>query len=113
MTLDPTLPMKTQIKNNPRLMDVFAQIAAERRRQKELLRDGRILFNLDSPVVDNDRKLRIVVEEIGEIANAIDRLESLKRGTASYAAGRAHLEEEVVQAAACLCAWLETAEVTP
>lgn len=104
------------IKNSPRLMEVFEMVAAERIHQKRLLAGGVILFNCDSPIVDDDRKLRILTEELGEVANALDRLEKalakkIRQGdTGAIKAARNHLQTELIQVAAVAVAWLETPE---
>ena len=90
-------------------MDVLARIAAERIRQKELLRDGKILFDCASPIVDADRKLRVATEELGEVAQAIDRLERKPTSVKQFR----HLQEELVQLAAVVTAWLEAMEDVP
>ena len=94
-------------KNSPALMAVLERVAAERIRQKQLLRDGKILFNCDSPVVDENRKLRILMEEVGEVAEAMDRVECSKNSRAKLFA-QEDLETELVQVAAVVFAWLET-----
>lgn len=92
-------------KNSPAMMEVFAAIAKERSRQRELFRTGEISFDVSSTVPDANRKLRVLVEEVGEVAEAIDLIES----HAGHAATRrAHLREELVQVAAV--AWLEALE---
>jgi hypothetical protein len=88
------------------MMTVFFEIADERLRQRRLLCNGQILFTLDSPVVDNDRKLRICAEEIGEVAGALDKLEGSPRARRR----KSELRKELIQLAACCVAWLETPE---
>jgi len=82
----------------------------ERERQQMLLASERILFNCDSPVVDPRRKLRVLVEELGEVSLAIDRIE-----TARHARSRENylieLKHELVHVGAVAIAWLETPEV--
>ena len=82
--------------------DVFTRITAERERQNILLRQGKLLFNCSSPVVDPRRKLRVIVEELGEVAQAVDWLEA-----SESKANREHLIEELIQVAAVAVAWLE------
>lgn len=87
-------------------MGVFTAIARERIRQRELLAAGTIIYNCSSPIVSNDRKLRTLTEELGEVAEAIDYME--------WPRGRRKIEEqlikELVQVAAVATAWLETFE---
>ena len=100
---------KMAAKNSPAMMAVFERIAQERLRQRELLRDGKIHFNCDSPIVSDDRKLRIATGELGEIARAIDDVE-FTAGKSKY-----HTHEDVrtelTQLAAVCVAWLEGMEV--
>ena len=83
----------------------FDKINAERERQEKLFRTGKILFNVASTTPDVKRKLRVLVEEVGEVAQAIDLLESGHRQTRLK-----HLREELVQVAAVCVAWLESLE---
>jgi hypothetical protein len=100
-------------KNTPAMMDVFALIAAERTRQRELFAANKITFDVAAPLPDVNRKLRVVVEEIGEVAQEIDHLEQLKPNSKAAAAVRARLRTELVQVAAVCVAWLESFEVQP
>jgi len=87
---------------------VQAVISAERDRQDELFRTGKLLFNCSSRTVYGPRKLRVLVEEIGEVAQAIDQLEHI-----DGPARRQHLRDELTQVAAVTVAWLESMEVKP
>ena len=94
-------------KNSPVIMDVFARIAAERVRQQELFRAGKFTFTCASTTADDNRKLRVLTEEVGKVAEAIDALEN-KNDWKRFD----HLREELVQVAAVAVAWLEAMEVT-
>jgi NTP pyrophosphatase (non-canonical NTP hydrolase) len=83
----------------------IAEIAAERDRQNELFRTGKIQFSCSSETVDLLRKLRVLVEEVGEVAEAVDRVER------RVANSRQHLISELIQVAAVAVAWLESLEV--
>lgn len=93
--------------NSSRFMDAMQLISAERIRQKELLRDGKILFNCDSPIVDDHRKLRVVTEELGEVAREIDCLEHARSEVVRNTI-RTRLKVELTQLAAVAVAWRET-----
>ena len=80
----------------------FDKISAERDRQDKLFVEGKLLFNCASRVADPKRKLRVLVEEVGEVAQAIDFLEHGHRQTRLK-----HLREEIIQVAAVAVAWLE------
>jgi len=96
---------------------ILEKIWLERLRQKQLLREGKIFFACDSPVVSHDRKLRVLTEELGEVAGAIDRIETLNplrqpRAELSEPSARAknNLRDELAQIAAVAIAWLESFE---
>lgn len=95
------------MKNSPAMMEVFAAIAAERVRQRELFAAGRITFDAASPIPDDNRKLRVLVEEVGEVAQELDNLEATNH---SKKLVRANLRAELVQVAAVAVAWLESME---
>ena len=101
---------KFNLMNSPRFLDAMEAVAQERIRQKELLRAGKILFNCDSPVVDGARKLRVLIEEIGEVARELENLEN-NTGYATEQKIRRCFRNELVQVAAVAVAWLETPEV--
>ena len=82
--------------------DVFTRITAERERQNLLLRQGKFSYTCASPVADPRRKLRVIVEELGEVAEALFRLEA-----SECKANREHLIEELIQVAAVAVAWLD------
>jgi hypothetical protein len=105
---------KNAVINSPRFMDVVQLIAAERLRQKQLLADGKILFNCDSPIVDEDRKLRVLIAGVGDAAEAIDRLEFYGRGNKNQAATIKHeLRVALIYIANAAVAWLETPDKPP
>ncbi len=90
--------------------DALVLVSDERLRQQRLFAEGKIYFSVASPVPNADRKLRVLVEEIGEVAEAIDRLEG--KHTFKVLQRRVvHLRTELVQVAAVCVAWLESLEV--
>lgn len=90
--------------------DVFALIHAERERQEHLfIVEKKFLFTCASPTAGPKRKLRVLVEEIGEVAQAIDKLEAAR--PAQLSTLNSHLSTELVQVAAVCVAWLESLEV--
>lgn len=102
--------MSAKITNAPALMNVMARVAKERIRQQELFRAGKFTFTCASHTADDNRKLRILVEEVGEVAEAIDRVENSK---INHLPAKEHLRDELVQVAAVACAWLESMEGKP
>lgn len=92
-----------------RELEITERIWEEREHQRRLLRDGKILFACDSTIVDARRKFRVLTEEVGEVANALDRLEANtyrhQLSTLNH-----HLQCELVQVAAVAIAWLESLE---
>lgn len=79
------------------------KIWGERERQRELFRASKISFDVANAIVDPARKFRVLAEEVGEVAHAIDQIENH-----GMAAGNLHLE--LVQVAAVAVAWLESLE---
>lgn len=88
--------------------DMLALVLNERERQRQLFRARVHSFQVESPIVDPLRKLRILVEEVGEVADAIDKLES--RSSVPFDLRRDHLRDELVQVVAVAVAWLESLE---
>lgn len=78
-------------------------IAAERQRQRELLAAGKIKEDLASPAIPAPAKFRVLFEECGEVAHAIDQVKNH-----GLAAGNIHTE--LIQVAAVSVAWLESLE---
>ena len=87
--------------------DIAQRIADERIRQRELFANRSHTFSVDDPMVDWPRKLRVLVEEVGEVAHAIDQLDLHPRSKSH----KAHLLTELIQVAAVCVAWLESMEV--
>lgn len=80
-------------------MDVSSALAAifdERERQRQLWGGGP--GDCSHPSTKNDTRLCILVEEIGEIAHAMNENDT------------ENLKEELVQSAAVILAWLEGIE---
>jgi hypothetical protein len=96
-------------KNTPAMLNVFALIAQERVRQRELFHQGKITFDCASVIPDPNRKLRVLVEEVGEVAQELDRLEAAKDKRAVQFITE-DLRTELVQVAAVAVAWLESFE---
>jgi hypothetical protein len=88
---------------------ILERIWIERLRQKDLFRIGKIGFDCASPIVSDDRKLRVLVEELGEIAQEIDAAEF---GDNKKQA-RLRLRTELIQVAAVAIAWLKSFEKDP
>jgi hypothetical protein len=86
----------------------YASILKERAHQMQLYRDGEILFDCSSPDVDPKRKHRALVEELGEVAEAVDMVDDQ-----DITMRRRHLYKELIQVAAIAVAWLESLEVKP
>lgn len=78
-------------------------VAQERLRQRTLFNLGKHAFSVDDPHVDQRRKLRVLIEEVGEVAQAIDMIEL----DPSRIVARQHLVEELIQVAAVCVAWIE------
>lgn len=77
---------------------VLEAVKNERLRQQNLLAKGEIPWACDSPSISPGRKLSVLVEEIGEIANEIN--EGREDGPC--------LRMELIQVAAVAVAWAES-----
>ena len=89
---------------------VLDMVRAERDCQEALLAMGHHRWTCATAEISPDRKLRVLVEEVGEVAEAIDLLEgALARGEAG-GLERTQLRDELVQVAAVAVAWLEGME---
>lgn len=77
---------------------LVAQILAERHRQQELLATGKFPFSCSTTTVDSLFKLPVLMEEIGEVGNAILEGET------------ANLSRELLQVATVCVGWLEALE---
>lgn len=86
--------------------DIAQRIAAERIRQRELFAQRRHHFRVDDFKTCWTRKFRVLIEEVGEVAQAIDQWEASPR-CKKY---RAHFITELIQVAAVCVAWLESFE---
>lgn len=80
---------------------VVEQIWRERERQRALFRQRKIAFDVASPIPDARRKFRVLAEEVGEVAHAIDQIEN-------HGLARGNLHAELIQVAAVCVAWLES-----
>lgn len=99
--------MSAKIHNSPAIMDIFALIAQERSRQRELFRKGKHQFRVCSPIISDGLKLAVLTEEVGEVAKEVN--ENAHR--ASTPRRREKMETELVQVAAVAVAWIEALEV--
>lgn len=78
-------------------------IAAERQRQRELLATGKIKEDVASPAMPAPAKFRVLFEECGEVAHAIDQV-------AHHGLAVGNVHTELIQVAAVCVAWLESLE---
>ena len=101
----------------PRIMEL---LWLERLRQISLNEGDQFKTRHDvaAPESDPDRNLRILVEEVGEIARGMDRLKITGQAGSPveffklHRKRRTELRDEIVQAAAVCVAWLESIEAT-
>lgn len=86
----------------PTLTDIILiRVELERERQRKLLEEEKIPFDVASIVEDDVLKLAVLSEEFGEVARAVlNRALGLKALT--------HLQEELIQVAAVAVAWAES-----
>jgi hypothetical protein len=100
-----------------RIARALVLVAAERARQRKLLAAGAIYGDCSDPLVEDDAKLRVLAEEFGEVARAVDKLQAMYRsGRRSDKVRirwrRRHLRDELIQNAAVSVAWAESLEET-
>lgn len=99
-----------------RLARTLDAVAAERVRQRNLLASGAIDPDCSDAAVDDDAKFRVLGEEVGEVAKAIDWIKRTLRapvgrfGPQRLASRRRHLRSELIQVAAVATAWAESLE---
>ena len=92
---------------------VLTVVSDERLRQRRLFAAGKITFDVSSKEPKSDRKLRVLVEELGEVAEAIDRIEQHSHSAEWAETWQKQLITELVQVAAVCVAWLESLETKP
>lgn len=78
-------------------MTIWDEIQAERARARRLRDEGKFPYTPDEPDCPDEHALAILVEEVGEVAQAVLQ-------------GRPELRDELVQVAAVTLAWLEGLE---
>lgn len=86
-----------------RELQTIERIHEERERQRALFKERKISFDVASPIIDLRRKFRVLAEEVGEVAHAIDQIEN-------HGMAQGNLNMELVQVAAVAVAWLESLE---
>jgi hypothetical protein len=86
--------------------DVILAIAAERRRQDELVRAGKLPFNCSDPLIPGSLKTEVLGEEFGEVCKASYELRTWSGGPKD--ALKLALRTELIQLAAVAVAWLES-----
>ena len=91
--------------------DFATAVVVERGRQRQLFREHRWPVQCESAVIDPLRKLRLVVEQLGEVAAAIDLLEA---ATASETPQRRdEFQARLIELIATGLAWLESLAAGP
>lgn len=81
---------------------VLAEVAQERERQRRLLAASKIGCDCANPDVNDFKKLAVLTEELGEVAEALQRPGQLSRAVT------AHKRKELIQLAAVAVAWAES-----
>lgn len=82
---------------------IYELVNRERGRQERLAATGRFPHTIADSRITHDRRLAILVEEVGEVSKRLNELEA-----SSHVHYDAHLAQELVQVAACAVGWLET-----
>ena len=91
--------------------DVLQQVNAERSRQEELCRSGKFLHTCASETLSDERKLAVLLEEVGEAGKEVVELGialDKARPSSELDAITARLRKELVQVAAVAVAWAES-----
>jgi NTP pyrophosphatase (non-canonical NTP hydrolase) len=83
---------------------ILQAVQDERLRQNKLVEQGKIPFNCADKARPHSQKLPILVEEIGEVAQAMMQVTT---GSSSHDAKR-DLQKELIQVAAVAVAWAES-----
>lgn len=116
-TIDPNPADRAARAPYERMLRVLDLVAAERARQRALLAEGAIHDDCASSETDLDACLRVLGEEFGEVARAIDAIKSMQRrfaGTVTLplrtGESLRHLRDELVQLAAVAVATAESLE---
>jgi len=86
----------------------YLLIVQERDRQENFVKTGKFKATCASREMKFSTKIRVLAEEVGEVAQAIDLLEKCKTNMR-----RQWLITEIVQVNAVLVAWLESLQPTP
>jgi NTP pyrophosphatase (non-canonical NTP hydrolase) len=98
------------MKPNERTASMLELVAIERGRQRELLERDPDMQDCANPSTDDDVVLRVLAEEVGEVAAAIDLVKrSIRNADAEQCLLMCleHLREELVQVAAVAVAGAE------
>jgi hypothetical protein len=66
---------------------------------------ARRLHNCSMEMASTERRLRILVEEVGETAAAIEEIDQAQRAGKSTSVARQHLLEEIIQVASGALRW--------
>ena len=92
---------------------VLGRIIAERRRQEELAKAGKLPFTCADPLLDSGGdhalKMAVLMEEVGEVAKEVYERSVYE---VEEEDPNAKLRTELVQVAAVAVAWLEALEQT-
>lgn len=98
----------------PQLEAVIA-VVMERQRQERLVQYGAIPFSCSDPLVDDSRKLAVLIEEVGEVAKEINEFaiaDNTDEATPSTPVRqlleiRRRQRDELIHTAASAIAWAE------
>lgn len=69
---------KKQVANAPNFLTVVELLAQRRQLQRQMLRDGVVEFDMASPIVDDHRRLRHLIQNLSYIADALEAGEKSK-----------------------------------
>jgi hypothetical protein len=90
---------------------ILDAIDAERSHQELLKARGKFRFTCADPAISDESCLRVLIEEVGEVAVAVRRRAVARELNEADSGDRsvnvAHLRGELIQVAAIAVAWLE------
>jgi len=81
---------------------IWEVILMERGRQERLRASGKFRFTIADTRISHERRLTILLEEVGEVAKILNESDATGRPTYTL-----ELTSELVQVAACAVGWLE------
>lgn len=104
--------------NENKTGNVLTEVLQERKRQEELLAQGKFAYTCASSKISNSSKLPVLGEEFGEVCKEVTEMISLVSNAGcgsvdlshSFEYRKQNLRKELIQVAAVAVAWAESIE---